>query len=1511
MPAAIVGMACVLPGAPDLDAFWTNIAGGVDAITEVPANRWDPVFYDPAAGGPDRFYCRRGGFVDGVADFDPAAFGIMPLAVDGAEPDQLLALAVAARALADAGDPHRRVEPNRTGVIVGRGGYIGSGVRRLEQRVHTAEQLVVSLRALLPDLGESQLTAVKAEFVERLGPDRPESAIDLVPNLTASRISNRLDLRGPSHTVDAACASSLIAVDQAIDQLSSGRCDVVLAGGVHHCHDLTLWSVFTQLGAISRRQEIRAFDRRADGLLIGEGTVMLVLKRLADAEADGDRVYAVVRGTGVASDGRATSLMSPSVDGQILAVEQAWQRAGLDPTRIGLLEAHGTGTPTGDAVELQTLRRVFGSADGARAGLGSVKSMIGHAMPAAGAAGIVKAALAIWHGQLAPTLHADDPSPLVAETRFRLVQESEPWPSGAARVAGVDAFGFGGINAHVVLEEHLASTGRSAARRRPAPVLAGTARHRLEAVPEATPEAVLTVSGADPAAVAEHLARIITSGLGVAPSADLEGTAGPCRLAIVAPTPKRLALAASVVQRGRPFAGRNDVWFQPSPLIGEDRGPGRLAFLFPGLEPDFAPHLDDVASLMGYDAHRIVAETSRIEVLGPAVIDTGRLLYGALETMGARPDLVAGHSVGEWTAQIVTGMTPGDALEPLLDQLQPGRIGHPDVAFLALGCSVETAAELLGGLPDIVVSHDNCPHQSVVCGADGAIAEVEVRARQGQILAQQLPFRSGFHTPMFAPFLEGMRQLFGSLPVHRPSVPVWSATTAAPYPDDAEGVRALTIDHLTRPVGWRRLINRLHEHGERVFVEVGAGSLSGFVDDTLGDLPHLAVAAHSPKRHGLAQLRRAGAALWCAGADVHLDALDCLVDRAAVADARPAGATPPGRPLRFGNLLVRDLSPLARPRFEQPAATLGAATAPVAIAFQATMDHAAVTSRQVFEQWDQRRVSAAAPMARPVLRAITTPPPAAPTPTGARVAPAGGGNGTGAQGDLVRDQRFSLAAEPAWADHAIFSQRDGWPDQSDRFPIVPLTAMIDRFIELAAELRPDLVPVGLEDVRAMRWLVVEPATTTTVRATMVSTDAAGIVRIRTAIDGHARATVLMADRFADPPILPPSSGRSRPLPYPVAAIYAGRWLFHGPAYQGIRAITGWDETGIEGEVTALRAPGALLDNAGQVLGLWVALALDERRTVLPTTIDRITFYRPRPAVGRRVRCQAEVTAIEKDRVVADLSLADADGVWARIEGWVERRFDTTNPVFEVIRSPQDHVIAQITRHGWAWADETWLDPASREMIMRRYLNTAEREAYGRRNPRAQRASLVGRVALKDLLRHQQWRMGAGPIFPAEVTITNDEAGRPCASGVVESGVKVSIAHSHGVGVAMSDRRADVGIDIERLGKRTPHFADAVLAERERVLLEEMAGSIDDRLTTIWAVKEAAAKAAGTGLAGRSKAWEIAERIDDRYRIGERWLATEHLSIPWAEQSDQETDHQKTDQNNREREYVVAWTLPHP
>ncbi|MGH9066364.1 MAG: beta-ketoacyl synthase N-terminal-like domain-containing protein, partial [Acidimicrobiales bacterium] len=846
---AIVGMAALFPGAPDLTTYWRNLARGVDAIGEVPEGRWDPVFYQAGSHRADRFYCRRGGFVDGLASFDPLSFGLMPVSVDGTEPDQLVALGVAAAALEDAGGAGAIRAPERSAVIVGRGGYLGAGLGRLDQRVRGAEQVVSALRDLLPDVDEDVLSTIRAEFQDRIGPSRPDDAIGIVPNLVASRIANRFDLQGPAYTVDAACASSLVAVDHGARLLTGRTCDLVVAGGVHHCHDLTLWSVFSQLGAISPQGRIRPFHREADGLLIGEGTGMVVLKRLEDAERDGDRVYAVVRGVGVASDGRGSTLMAPSPAGQVLSLRRAWDMAGLDPTTIGLLEAHGTATAAGDGAELASAAQVFGRPDAGeqRVPIGSVKSMIGHAMPAAGMAGLIKAALAVHHRVLPPTLHCEDPHPGLTATRFRVLDRSEPWTAGETpRRAAISAFGFGGINAHVVLEEH-----RAEARVR------ARARYGNGTVSSAGRggERLILCAADDAGELLDQLDRQLDRPEAGVPPGVL-GSPARLRLALVDADRKRVDFARQVVAAGTPWRGRLDVWFSPGRLLD---GTGKVAFLFPGIEAVFDPQVDDVADAFGLPRLDPV-DTTRLGRHGFGVLDLGRLLDRALRATGIRPDVVAGHSIGEGSGMVAAGMVPDDRADEHLASLDPDRLAVADLVFAAVGCAASEATRLTTGVEDISVSHDNCPHQSILCGTEAAVATALDRFRTAKVMAQQLPFRSGFHSPMFEPHLEPIRASLAGLALQAPRVPLWSATTCEPYPSEPDAIRALAARHLVEPVRFRELALRLHDHGVRAFVQVGTGSLVGFLDDTLPGREYLAVTAASRQNPGLAQLRRAAAA---------------------------------------------------------------------------------------------------------------------------------------------------------------------------------------------------------------------------------------------------------------------------------------------------------------------------------------------------------------------------------------------------------------------------------------------------------------------------------------------------------------------------------------------------------------------------------------------------------------------------------------------------------------------------
>ncbi|GLZ40427.1 beta-ketoacyl synthase N-terminal-like domain-containing protein [Actinokineospora sp. NBRC 105648] len=968
-PVAVVGMAVLFPGARDLDAYWRNLAEGVDCVTGIPAD------YDlPFPGG-------RGGFLAELATVDTIGMGVMPAALPHTEPDQLIALHVAQAALADAGGPP--ADPERVGVILGRGGYITAGLARIDLRVRVAHQLLVSLRELFPEVDDAALDRVRERFAAELGPPSRGAEIGLVPNLAASRVANRLGFGGPAYTVDAACASSLIAVQQAVGELVDGRCDVVLAGGVHHGHDVTLWSVFDRLGALSRGGRIRPFDRDADGLVIGEGTGVVVLKRLADAHRAGDRVYAVIRGTGVASDSGGTTLMHPDSRGQVLAVRRAWAAAGLDPAApdsLGLLEAHGTATPAGDAAELATLREVFGP--GAPAVIGSVKSMIGHTMPAAGIAGLIKAALAVHHGVLPPTLHCATPHPDLAATRFRPLARARPWTG--PRRAAVNAFGFGGISAHVVLEQ---DTSPSAA-----PVPPVLVRE---------PVRVLRLAADTP----DDLADLLDSG-------SSQGN-GRCRIAVVEPTERKLATARRALAAGQPWRG-GDVWFSPRPLLPEHR----IAFVYPGLEADFAPQVSDVAARFGVPAPDLTADT--LARHGTALVAVSRLLDTALRAQGVRPDVLAGHSVGEWTAMVTSGMYDATQLDAVLAAFDLDGFRVPDLVFATVGASADWLAPRLRG--EVTLTHDNSPNQCVVCGPAEHVRALLTELLDERVLGQELPFRSGFHTPRLRPYLDQIRADSDELTLRPPAVPVWSATTVAPYPDDVDEVRALFYRHLLEPVRFRPLVERLYDNGVRVFVQVGPGQVAGLIGDVLRDRDHLAVAASSPRRGGLAQLARVLAAVWAEGGAVDTDLITAL---------------PAGRSVRLdlGGKIV----------------SLGA-EAPRLLGVGA----ARVVAEPVRDLLRHTENATLAVLA--AARATT------PTRT---------------------THEMSLRALPYLRDHRFFEVPPDWPDQYDGFPVVPATELLRQLVVAAERTAHGQVVVRVREARFQRWMAVEPAVRVEVEVTPI------------------------------------------------------------------------------------------------------------------------------------------------------------------------------------------------------------------------------------------------------------------------------------------------------------------------------------------------------------------------------------------------------------------------------------------
>lgn len=480
---------------------------------------------------------------------------------------------------------------------------------------------------------------------------------------------------------------------------------------------------------------------------------------------------------------------------------------------------------------------------------------------------------------------------------------------------------------------------------------------------------------------------------------------GP-RVAVVDPTPERLELAAKVVAKARPWRGRRDIWFSPEPLLA---GGGKLAFVFAGLEADVVPRVDDVAALLDVDVPEFSTKTIGRHAASVFVVDS--LLDVALRRIGVQPDMIAGHSSGEWQAMVAGGIVARADFDDMMDRADLDALRVPGVEFGVLGCPADRLPDHLG---DLVISHLNSANQTVVCGPAEQVDGLIGRLRSAGVICQRLPFRSGFHTPMLEPYLEPYRVSgLPSLPMRAASTPVWSANTASPFPDDPEQIRRLCVRHLLEPVRFLDVVRGMYQAGARVFVQVGIGQLGSLIDDTLRDSDHLTIAANAPHRSGVEQLRRVAAAIWVEGGAVNGGLQDLETRCGGLEDTRP---------------LVRE-PVLAR------LAEMGE-WSPAVADFGALMSDAAAAVSEIVA--------------------------AARQPERAPLAP------------VRRTMEVSTAAMPYLLDHCMAHQPEGWPDERDRRPVMPATTMVAHLVQTAAEAAPGRVIAAVERVRFRRWLVASP-----------------------------------------------------------------------------------------------------------------------------------------------------------------------------------------------------------------------------------------------------------------------------------------------------------------------------------------------------------------------------------------------------------------------------------------------------
>ncbi|WP_459546025.1 SDR family NAD(P)-dependent oxidoreductase [Nocardia sp. X0981] len=767
-PVAIIGIGCRLPGGVTTpEKLWELLEHGVDAISPTPADRWDvDHFYSPKPQQPGRISARRGGYLDEVDTFDAAFFGISGRIAEQMDPQQRLLLEVSWEAFEDAGVVPRSAAGTRTGVFIG---------------------------ACSQDYGALQSAPSE---VEGLG---PHSATGTFMSIVSNRLSYTFDLRGPSMTIDTACSSSLVAVHLAVQSLRRGESDLALAGGVNLMLTPQFGIALSQAAMLSPDGRSRAFDASANGYVRGEGVGVVVLKPLARAESDGDRIYAVIRGTAVNQDGRTQGITVPSGESQAENFRAALASAGISPGEIGYVEAHGTGTPVGDPIEANALGRVLstGREPDRKVLLGSIKTNIGHLEAAAGVAGLIKAALCVRHRRVPASLHYREGNPDIAfdSLPIEVAAASRPWPEGyETAIASVNSFGFGGTNANVVLSE-------------PGP---------KSAVPEPVDSSGGRFGGPAPRSEGEVVPTVLT--FSARSETALEALTEDYARALEHPAADLAEYgAASALRRSHHDHRRAVVATDTAAAVGKLRSgdlvtgqvtPGRtgkVAFLFNGQGPqwyamgrtlletspvyrDKILECDRVAKqYIDWSIHEALTadeESSRIgetRYLQPTMFALQVALAELWKSWGVSPDAVLGHSMGEIAAAHVAGaLSLSEALKVICHRARIQDGADPSGGMMFVAVSEQQAHELCAAHPDeLWVSAINSPRASTLSGRRPVLAALADELSDRGVFARLLRVNCACHSQDMDPLREELLEALGDIEHTATRIPLYSTLTGA------------------------------------------------------------------------------------------------------------------------------------------------------------------------------------------------------------------------------------------------------------------------------------------------------------------------------------------------------------------------------------------------------------------------------------------------------------------------------------------------------------------------------------------------------------------------------------------------------------------------------------------------------------------------------------------------------------------------------------------------------------
>ncbi|MBF0233471.1 MAG: SDR family oxidoreductase [Desulfamplus sp.] len=894
---AIVGLGLLYPGSDEKQTFWKNIIDRKDLFSEIPENHWlIQDYYAKKANDKESpsTYARRGGFISDTR-FDPMEFGIPPKVLPSTDVVQLLSLIVAKKVLEDAHSiQFNKIDRDKISVILGAASTTGLAGQMASKIQKPVWQKILRESGLPESQVQDICTKIYQSYV-----DWDENTFPgLLNNVVAGRIANRFDCRGTNCTVDAACASSFAAIEMAILELMHEDSDVVITGGVDASNDIFSFLCFTRTPTFSLTEDCRPFSKDADGTMLGEGVGMVALRRLADAEKDGDTIYAIIRSIGSSSDGKSKSVYAPNPEGQMRAIIKAYSKLDFGFNEVELIEGHGTATFAGDIAEFEGLKTAmhhYQITEGQHCALGSIKSQIGHAKAAAGAASLIKTVMALYHKVLPPTIKVSGPNPNfeIEHSPFYINTYARPWihPPATTRKAGINSFGFGGSNFHIVVEEYKGS-GHQPKKFLQSPLWL----FLFSADTEISLLSTIDIISRELQKKSFEVVAFDTQ--------NCFNHSDDKRLAIIAHSSDEFIRIVCSIKEKIKAQPNTPISMPGKAYYRSGAKTGKIAFLFPGqgsqyvdmaidlvLNFDVVRNIWDSATLPdvpGKKLHQVVYPIpvfndtdrnknsemlTRTEWAQPAIGTVSIAIASLLNSLGVNADCVSGHSCGEIAALYHAGFISSfnDFIEILKKRGElMAEKAEVDGAMSAVFSSYQTVNEIIQETElDVCIANINSPSQIVVSGETCSISAVEKEFQERNIVFRRLPVSTAFHSKILDPCVTPFDAFLKTVHCRMPSIPVFSNATGLVFPSNCDDIKKQLAAQLSLPVHFQQEIENMYQDGVRIFIETGPGTtLSKLIEDCLKHKQITVISTDKKGQHGLTSLLNALALLSVSGVDV-------------------------------------------------------------------------------------------------------------------------------------------------------------------------------------------------------------------------------------------------------------------------------------------------------------------------------------------------------------------------------------------------------------------------------------------------------------------------------------------------------------------------------------------------------------------------------------------------------------------------------------------------------------------